>query len=163
MRQRYYKPLRRHIILVSDVRARQEFNIRAQDQPRLSWSSAAGYHFAKKSAFSLQPVYLHSYISHWLYLGLRCCCSVIKSYPNLWDPIDCSMPGSLSFTISQSFLRFMSIESVMPSNQLTLCHPFSSCPKSFPASVSFPVSRLFASSAQSTPASISALPINFQV
>ena len=29
---------------------------------------------------------------------------------------------SLSFTISQSLLRFVSIESVMPSNHLILCH-----------------------------------------
>ena len=29
----------------------------------------------------------------------------------------------LSFTISQSLLRFMSTELVMPSNHLTLCHP----------------------------------------
>ena len=31
--------------------------------------------------------------------------------------------ASLSFTISQSLLRFMSIELVMPSNYLILCHP----------------------------------------
>ena len=31
--------------------------------------------------------------------------------------------ASLSFTISQSFLKFMSIESAMPSNHLVLCHP----------------------------------------
>ena len=31
----------------------------------------------------------------------------------------------------------MSIESVMPSNHLILCPPFSSCPQSFPASGSF--------------------------
>ena len=30
---------------------------------------------------------------------------------------------SLSFTISQSFLKLMSIESVMPSNHLVLCRP----------------------------------------
>ena len=30
---------------------------------------------------------------------------------------------SLSFTISQSLLKLMSIESVMPSNHLILCHP----------------------------------------
>ena len=30
---------------------------------------------------------------------------------------------SLSFTISQSLLKFMSIELVMPSNHLVLCHP----------------------------------------
>ena len=31
--------------------------------------------------------------------------------------------ASLSFTISWSLLKFMSFESVMPSNQLVLCHP----------------------------------------
>ena len=30
---------------------------------------------------------------------------------------------SLSFTISQSLLKLLSIESVMPSNHLILCHP----------------------------------------
>ena len=51
--------------------------------------------------------------------------------------------ASLSFTISQSLLKFMSIESMMPSNHLILCHPFSSCPQFFPASRSFPVSQFF--------------------
>ena len=32
-------------------------------------------------------------------LPLRCCCSVAKSCPTLCNPIDCSMPGALSFTI----------------------------------------------------------------
>ena len=32
-------------------------------------------------------------------------------------------PGSLSITISWSLLKLMSIESVMPSNHLILCHP----------------------------------------
>ena len=50
--------------------------------------------------------------------------------------------ASLSFTVSQSLLKLMSIELVMPSNRLILCHPFSSCLQSFPASVSFPMSRL---------------------
>ena len=33
------------------------------------------------------------------------------------------MPASLSFTISQSLLKLMSIESVTPSNNLVLCRP----------------------------------------
>ena len=33
--------------------------------------------------------------------------------------------ASLSFTVSLSLLKFVSIESVMPSNHLTLCRPFS--------------------------------------
>ena len=50
--------------------------------------------------------------------------------------------ASLSFTISRSLLKLMSTESVMPSNYLILC-PFSSCPQSFPASGSFPMSQPF--------------------
>ena len=45
--------------------------------------------------------------------------------------------ASLSLTISWSLLRLMSIESVMSSNHLILCHPFS-CPQSFQAWGSFP-------------------------
>ena len=47
--------------------------------------------------------------------------------------MDWSMPGFLSFTISWSLLKLRSIESVMPSNHLILCSPFSSCLQSFPA------------------------------
>ena len=47
-------------------------------------------------------------------------CSV-QSFTTLWDTMDCSM--SLSFTISQSLLNFMSIELVMSSNRLILCCP----------------------------------------
>ena len=48
--------------------------------------------------------------------GQYCCCSVAKSCPTICDSMDCSMPASLSFTISWSLLKFMSIESVMVSN-----------------------------------------------
>ena len=58
--------------------------------------------------------------------------------------------ASLSITNSWSSLRLTSIESVMPSSHLILCHPFSSCPQSLPASESFPMSQLFAWGAQST-------------
>ena len=37
-------------------------------------------------------------------------------------PINCSTQASLSFTISQSLLKLISSESVMPSNHLMLCH-----------------------------------------
>ena len=71
--------------------------------------------------------------------------------------------ASLSFSISLSLLKLMSIESGMPSNLLILCFPFS-CPQSFPASGSFPVSQLFASGGQSFGASTSASvpPMNIQ-
>ena len=71
--------------------------------------------------------------------------------------------ASLSF-ISQSLLKLMSIEAVMPSNYLILCCPFSFCPQSFPASGSFPVSQLFTSDDQNSGASVSAtvLPTSIQ-
>ena len=41
--------------------------------------------------------------------------------------------ASLSMTISQSLLRLMSIESVMPSNRLILCRPLLLLPSIFPS------------------------------
>ena len=41
--------------------------------------------------------------------------------------------GSLSFTISWSLLKLMSIELVMPSNHLVLCHPLLLLPSLFPS------------------------------
>ena len=67
-------------------------------------------------------------------------------------------------TNSQSSLKLTSIELMMPSSHLIVCHPFSSCPQSFPASGSFPMSPLFASGGQSIGASAagSVLPMNIQ-
>ena len=47
--------------------------------------------------------------------------------------MDCSTPGSLSFTISQSLLKLMSTELVMPSTNLILCHPLLILPSIFPS------------------------------
>ena len=41
--------------------------------------------------------------------------------------------ASLSFTISQSSIKLMSIESMMPSNHLILCHPLCLLPSIFPS------------------------------
>ena len=56
----------------------------------------------------------------------------------------------------------MSIELVMPSNHLILCHPLSSCFQSFPESGSFPMSQFFASGGQSIGASASVLPVKIK-
>ena len=50
--------------------------------------------------------------------------SVIQSCPTLCNARDCSMPVSLFITNSQSLLKLISIESVMPSDHCILCHPF---------------------------------------
>ena len=72
--------------------------------------------------------------------------------------------ASLPFTVSQSLLKFMSIESVMPSSISSSDVSFSYCPQSFTVSGSFPMSWLFPSGGQSigVSASASVLPVNIQ-
>ena len=60
-------------------------------------------------------------------------------------PWTAACQGSLSFSISWSLLRLMSIESVMPSNHLILCRPLLLLPSTFPSIRVFPMSRLFTS------------------
>ena len=48
-------------------------------------------------------------------------------------PWTAARPASLSFTMSQSFLKLMSIESVMPFNPLILCHILLLLPSIFPS------------------------------
>ena len=48
-------------------------------------------------------------------------------------PWTAACQASLSFTISQSLLKLMSIESVMPSNLLILCRPLLLLPSVFPS------------------------------
>ena len=123
----------------------------AQSRTQLKWLSSSsrrcqGY----KSLFSALSV-------------KYCCCSVSKSCLTL-SPWIATRQASLSLTIPQSLLRLMSIESLMLSNHLILCGPFSYCLQSFPASGSFPVSQVFASGGQSIGASASAsiLPMNIE-
>ena len=72
-------------------------------------------------------------------------CSVVLRWlscvPLLATPWTAVNQASLSFTISQSLLKVMSIESVITSNHLILYHPLL-LPLFFPASGSFPVSSL---------------------
>ena len=58
--------------------------------------------------------------------------SVAQSCPTLCDPMDAHQ-ASLSITNSRNLFKLMSIESVMPSNHLTLCHPLLLLPSIFPS------------------------------
>ena len=91
--------------------------------------------------------------------------SSVQSLNRVWlfvTPLTAECQASLSITNFWSLLKLMSIELVMPSNQLILFIPYSSCLQSFPASGSFPVSRFFTSDGQSFGASASVLPMNIQ-
>ena len=81
---------------------------------------------------------------------------------NFLNPKDYSTPGFLSFTISQSLLKLMSIESVMPSNHLIPCLPLLFLPSIFPSIRVFFNRWFFASRSQSIGASASVLPVNIQ-
>ena len=71
-------------------------------------------------------------------------------------PWTAACQASLSFTVSWSLLKFMSLELVILSNHLILCLPLLLCLQSFLASGAFPVSHLFESEGQSIGASASA-------
>ena len=89
--------------------------------------------------------------------------SIAQSCPTLCDPMDCSTPGFLILSprvclnsCPLNWWCYLTISSSVA--------PFSSCPQSFPASGSFPMSRLFAWGDQSigVSASVSVLPMNTQ-
>ena len=92
-------------------------------------------------------IYLHCYCWY--------CFSVTKSCSILCDPRTAAHQDSLSFTVSYSSLKFISIESLMLSNHLTLCHPLLLLPS---ASGSFSMSQFFTSGGQSIGASASIFP-----
>ena len=61
---------------------------------------------------------------------------VVQSLSHVWllgTPWTAARQASLSFTISRSLLKVTSIESVMPSNHLILCHSLLLLPSIFPS------------------------------
>ena len=59
--------------------------------------------------------------------------SITQSCLTLCDPMDCSTPGFPVHRYFPSLLKLTSIESVMPSNHLTLCYPLLLLPSIFPS------------------------------
>ena len=67
------------------------------------------------------------------YIHCCCCFSVIQLCLTLCDPWTAPHQASLSITISQSLLKLMCIESLMPSNHTILCQPLLLLPSIFPS------------------------------
>ena len=80
--------------------------------------------------------------------------SRVRLFVTLWTA---ACQASLSITNSQSLLKLMSIELVMPSNHLILCRPLLFCLQPSPASGSFQMSQLFSSGSQSIGVSASVI------
>ena len=95
------------------------------------------------SSFSIKFFFLISFIFNWSIITILCW---FLPYSNMDQPLlllfscvwlsvtpwTAACQASLSFTISWSLLKPMSIESVMPSNQLILCCPLLFLPAIFP-------------------------------
>ena len=78
----------------------------------------------------------------------------------MFDTLRLKHQAPLSFTISQSLLKFMYTESVMLSNHLILCHPLLLLPSIFPRIGSFQMSWFLASKPKSWSFSFSISPSN---
>ena len=62
-----------------------------------------------------------------------CSCSVSKSCVTHCNPMDCSTPGSSVLHYPLEFIKFMSIEMVIPFNHLILCQPLLFLTSIFPS------------------------------
>ena len=103
----------------------------------------------------------------WLGAYLHVLLSSAQLPSHVWlpaTPCTAVRRASLSITNSRSLLKLMSIESVMPSNHLILCHPLFLLPSIFPSIGSFQMSQFFTSGGQNigVSASTSVLPMNTQ-
>ena len=110
-----------------------------------------------KSPKTSGPIFL-SFFTHTVQFSIL---SHVQIFVTPWTA---AHQASLSITNSWSLLKFMSIESMMPSNHLILCHPLLLLPSIVPSIRIFPMSQYFASGGQSIGASISAsvLPMTIQ-
>ena len=81
------------------------------------------------------------------------CLFIAQSCRTLCDLMDCSTPV---LPVSQSLLRFMSVDSMMPSSHLTLCHQLLILPSIFSSIRVFFNEWIFTSGGQSIRASASA-------
>ena len=69
---------------------------------------------------TVQSLWLTDWLEKWI---CYCCCWVTHSCLTLCDPWTAACQTFLSFTISLRVLKFMSIESMTPFNNLILCCP----------------------------------------
>ena len=94
-------------------------------------------HFADKGRYGQSYGFSSSHVRMWeLEHKKDCQLSRVRIFATPWTA---AHQASLSITNSRSSLKFMSIESVMPSISSSVV-PFSSRPQSFPASGSFQMS-----------------------
>ena len=109
------------------------------------YSHTHKYSDFRSSLPSLEVIALHQRLDfqckfYWINMKMEKCLtspchaqfsSVTQSCPTLWYPWSAARQAFLSIISSRSPLKLMSIESVMPSNHLILCHPLLLLPSIF--------------------------------
>ena len=104
--------------------------------PYLSYCKL-GFNEHSKNIFLISCLnFIQINIQEWSYWIVVVIVLVVQSLSPVWIfavSMDCSTPCFPVLPISQSLLRFMCIESVMPSNHLILCHPILLLPSIFPS------------------------------
>ena len=88
-----------------------------------------GKHYCWSHWFVFFPLLKKFYCSK-IYIH---CCSVTPLYLILCYPMTAAHQASLTFTNSQSLLKLLPIESVMPPKHFILCHPLLLLPSIFPS------------------------------
>ena len=78
-------------------------------------------------------IYIVLYINIYIYIYIYIYVFVTQSCPTLCTPWTAACQASLSFIISQSVLKLMPIELVMPYSHLILCHPLLLLPSILPS------------------------------
>jgi len=110
-------------------------------KPSLTWAEDLNTYITKDNSWNdwACPKVLNVTSKVWIkttarYYYTPVCCvqslSYVRLFATLWVA---ACQASLSFTIIQSLLKVMSIESMMPSNQLILCRPLLFLPSIFPS------------------------------
>ena len=97
-------------------------------------------HFSREQATLLHIIVFFSFLQiliiiiffSWICTHC-CCCSIDKSHPTFWDPMDAACQASLPFIVFLSLLKLMSIELMMPSNHFSQPHPHLLLPSVLPS------------------------------
>ena len=123
---------------------------------RYSWVRTMPYH-----VYSYQTISIHNLVLQRYNFSSVQLLSCVRPFVTPWTA---GLQASLSFTTYQSLLKLMSIESVMPSNHLTLCRPLLLLPSNFPSIRVFSNESALCISGQSigVSTSTSVLPVNIQ-
>ena len=82
---------------------------------------------------TMNPPQAHTCSPSWTLLPPPSLYHPSESFSTVCDPWTASHQASQSITVSWSLLKLMSIELVMPSNHLILCHPLFLTPLIFPS------------------------------